>query len=233
MTPSALHPEHPLADDVAMGIESETTEQPPPAPRGAPVSRPALVWTWLVSAACVLVLGASSEWSGARVPFLWGVDLGIHEFGHLATFWAPWPVTAAAGSAFQIAVPLALASYFGFVRKEWWAAAPLLAWAGTSGRNVAVYIADAPFQRLELWGGPGALHDWAQLLAGPPMRYAEAIAWSVNALGWVLIAAALVLALRPVVRAFSEMLRKRQDAEAFARRKASLPVREPHGPIGG
>jgi hypothetical protein len=38
-----------------------------------------------------------------------------------------------------------------------------LAWAATSAQNAGVYIADAPFQRLQLIGGE---HDWAFVL-GP------------------------------------------------------------------
>jgi hypothetical protein len=181
----------------------------------------------------VCVVSILSGTSGAGVPFLWGVDLGIHELGHLVTVWAPWRVTAVAGSVFQIAVPLALAGYFGFTRREWWAAAPLLAWAGASARNVAVYIADAPYQRLELWGGPGVLHDWAQILAGQPMRFAGAIAWTVNAAGWAAIAAALVVALWPPLEAVGSRLHRASDAIRFEKRKESLPVREPHGPQGG
>ena len=196
-------------------------------------SRQARLWVWLVSAGCVVAVGLLSATSGARVPFLWGVDLGIHEFGHLVTFWAPWRVTAAAGSVFQVAVPLSLAAYYGFVRREWWAAAPLLAWAGTSARNVAVYIADAPYQRLELFGGPGVLHDWAQLLAGPSLRFAGAIAWTVDFAGWAAVAAALVVALWVPIGRAAAMLLDLQVARRFAARKSSLPVREPHGPIGG
>ena len=36
-------------------------------------------------------------------------------------------------------------------------------WGSLAG--LAVYIADAPCQRLELWGGDGTLHDWAQILS--------------------------------------------------------------------
>lgn len=192
---------------------------------GAPVVH---TWRWVFSALAAVALGWSSAVSGARVPFLSGVDFGIHEFGHLATAWAPWLVTAFAGSFFQVAVPLGLAAYFGFARGEVWAAAPLLAWAGTSARNVAVYIADAPYQRLELWGGDGVLHDCAQLLAGKPIQHADEIAWFTNAFGWALVAVGIAL----VAWAATQ---ERRDAAQFAAleaRKNTLPVREPRGPLG-
>jgi len=185
-------------------------------------------WPWIASAAAVLAIGMASATSGGRVPLLSLVDFGIHEFGHLLFAWAPWQVTAFAGSFVQVAFPFALAVYFGFRRNELWAAAPLLAWSGSSLRNVAVYIADAPYQRLELWGGEGVLHDWAQLLQGKPMMHADQIAWFANALGWVAIVAAFALALAPLVL----QVRARAKEAADEAREETLPVREPHGPIG-
>lgn len=162
------------------------------------------------------------------MPFLAGVDLGIHELGHLVMAWAPWLVAAFAGSLFQVAVPLGLAAYFGLVRREAWAAGPLMAWAGASQRNVAVYIADAPYQRLELWGGDNVVHDWAQLLAGKPLRYAEQIAGLTDAAGWLLLASGLALVAWAAVS-------ERRAAAAYAAREArkeTLPVREVRGPLG-
>ena len=198
----------------------------------AAVPREPEAWWWFGSAGAVVLIGVLSARSGARIPLLWGVDFGIHEFGHLVTFWAPWPLTAAAGSFFQVAFPLGLAAYFLFGRHEPWAAAPLLAWAGASARNVAVYIADAPFQRLELWGAPGVRHDWATLLAGPALRYAGALAGTVEFVGWLMIAAALVLVTVRPARAWSVRLRAERTAAEDLARHATLPVREPHGPIG-
>jgi hypothetical protein len=185
-------------------------------------------WPWIASAAAVVLIGVLSATSGARVPFLWFVDFGIHEFGHLLTGWAPWRITASAGSFAQVAFPLGLAAYFGLYRHEMWAAAPLLAWAGASLRNVAVYIADAPYQLLELWGGEGSLHDWAQLLQGRPLAHAGAIAWLADAVGWLAIATAFVLAIAPLVTQH----RAAEERAAARAREATLPVREPRGPIG-
>ena len=214
-----------LAEETGDGLVS-------PQPAGSPQPPAVHTWRWVFSAMAVVALGWSSAVSGAQVPLLSGVDFGVHELGHLLTAWAPWVVTAAAGSVLQVAVPLGLAAYFGFARHEIWAAAPLMAWAGTSARNVAVYIADAPYQRLELWGGDGVLHDWAQLLAGRPMQHAEQIAWVVNAIGWLLIAGGLGLVAWMAVAerlAAARFAAKRAADEA---RHATLPVREPRGPIG-
>jgi len=186
-----------------------------------------------VAAAVAIVALAYASWaSGAYIPLLWGVDLGIHEFGHLVTYWAPWQVCAAAGSAFQVFVPLGAAGYALFARKSWPGAGFLAAWAGCSARNVAVYIADAPYQRLPLFGGDGVTHDWAQLLQGRPMLYAGAIANGVVVLGWLLIATGLVLALAPLARRAIAGAGARAHEREFEARRAALPVREPHGPIG-
>lgn len=106
----------------------------------------------LVVVLLLLVLGYDGS-----VPLLALADLGFHELGHMLTYWMPEVATAAMGSIVQVLVPFGLASYF-YVRDELASVAVLLGWMGTSMRNVAVYIADAPFERLQLIGGD---HDWA------------------------------------------------------------------------
>jgi hypothetical protein len=227
--PDITHAEPPLSVEAL--VDACVADAPTPSD---PAAFPTLLEIVLSAAAAAVVIGlASASWaSGSLIPLLWGVDLAFHEFGHMVTFWAPWSVTAAAGSIFQVAVPLGLAAYAYFARRNTGLAAILLAWAGCSARNVAVYIADAPYQRLALWGGEGVLHDWAQLLAGRQMQYAGAIASAVEVLAWLLIAAGLVLAVGPVaVRVQAAWARQRREAALEARR-GSLPVREPHGPIG-
>lgn len=150
---------------------------------------------WLAAAACVLLgLLARDGW----VPFLSGVDLGVHEFGHLVTFWAPDVITALAGSVAQVAGPLALAAYFYWGRHEQATAAVMLAWAGTAAIAAAVYIADAPFEELALFGG--GEHDWAYLL-GPDqcgcLDRAKGLAGFVRFTGWCLVLSGVVAALWP------------------------------------
>ena len=162
---------------------------------GSQRKAPAARGVWIASAVAVVVLGVLSAATHAQVPLLSFVDFGVHEFGHLVMSWAPYTVMLAAGSFLQVAFPFSLAVYFALGRGEMWAAAPLLAWAGTSLRNVAVYIADAPYQRLELWGGDSVVHDWAQLLAGRAIQHADAYAWFANTVGWLFVATALLLVL--------------------------------------
>lgn len=98
-----------------------------------------------------------------RVPILTYVNLGIHELGHFVTYAFSDLVTAMMGSVAQVAAPVALAAYFLIRRGDWMATAVCLAWAATSALEVAIYVADAPYEELQLVGG---YHDWAFIL-GP------------------------------------------------------------------
>lgn len=218
------------ADELIAEFEARDKEPKPRSATDFPTALEAAACA--ATATAVVALAWLSVANHALVPFLWGVDLGVHEFGHLVTFWAPWRVTAAAGSFFQVTAPFALGCYFLFARRQPLSAALCLAWAGTSARNVAVYIADAPYQRLSLWGGEGVLHDWAQQLAGPAMQYAGAFAGAVEASAWLLFAAAFVLAVAPVAVGVRGALAARASQAALAARRATLPVREPHRPTG-
>jgi hypothetical protein len=114
----------------------------------------------------------------------------------------PWPqiVTAAAGSGFQVGVPLGLAIYFLAFRGDRPGGAICLAWAATAALDVARYIADAPFEDLPLIGGK---HDWAYIL-GPEQldRIGDAghLAGLVTGLGWVLLVGSFVVAALPILR---------------------------------
>jgi hypothetical protein len=101
------------------------------------------------------------------VPFLSGVDLGVHEFGHMIFIWAPALWMSFAGSLVQVAAPAALAGYFWW-RRDRLAVVLMVAWVGMSLNNVSVYIHDATRMQLALFGddGSGAGHDWRNILGG-------------------------------------------------------------------
>jgi hypothetical protein len=134
-----------------------------------------------------------------RVPVLAYVDLGFHELGHFVCY--PLPVgelfTAAAGSIAQIAVPLGLAMYFLLFRWDNTGAAVCTAWAATSAMDVSRYMADAPYERLELLGGD---HDWAFFFSADgidAMDRAAGVAQQVSTLAWALFLASFAVALWP------------------------------------
>lgn len=138
---------------------------------------------------------------GERVPLLGWADLGFHELGHLIAYACdlllPWSevLTALAGSVLQVAVPLGLATYFSQWRHDRAGTAVCLAWAATSIHDVARYVEDAPYQRLELIGGE---HDWAFILAGDLDRAAD-LAYALRGLGFLLVGLALVAAAWPLL----------------------------------
>ncbi len=146
----------------------------PPAPK-----EPALWWRSGLAAAACLLLGWFAFVRGVNVPLLSYADLGFHELGHMLTYVFPDLVTAAAGSVFQVAVPLGLAAYFLWRRRDLPAGGFLLAWAGAAAQNASVYIADAPYERLELIGGD---HDWAFFFSAEGIDHMD---WAVGVAGFV------------------------------------------------
>ena len=147
-------------------------------------------WRHLAAAAACAALGLLAFGRDARVPLLGWIDLCVHEFGHVAAAPLPPVAVAMAGSTGQILLPLLLAGAFWFVRGEPLSAMICLAWAGTSAHDAAAYIADAPYERLELIGGT---HDWAYAL-GPggfdALGSAGAIAGAVRGAGLLMVVVA-------------------------------------------
>lgn len=90
-----------------------------------------------------------------------GVDLAVHETGHLV--FAPFGewITVAGGTLMQLLMPAAFVTYFAR-RGDAYAASVALWWVAQSCGNVATYVADARAQELPLVGG--GEHDWAYLL---------------------------------------------------------------------
>lgn len=180
---------------------------------------------WGATMCLVLTLALLSFTRDGWVPFLSGVDLGVHEFGHLIFMWAPALWVSLAGSALQVAVPAALAGYFWW-RGDRFAVVVLVAWTGMSLNNVAVYAADAQRMVLPLFGddGSGAGHDWHNILGDLGwLQHTDTVAGLIRALSVLAFGAALVLTalfartdLRPAKQA------KPQGVSSWA----SLPVRK-------
>ncbi len=120
---------------------------------------------WVVAAAVTALLAWLTYSLGGWIPILSAFDLGVHEFGHLLTFWAPPLLCSLAGSFLQVAAPLGLAGYFWWRRDEF-AVILMVAWVAENLHNVSVYIGDAEVMILPLFGddGSGAGHDWHNIL---------------------------------------------------------------------
>ena len=185
----------------------------------------AAFWAWgryALGAAVSIAIGVVAFGFHQPVPALDLFDLGMHELGHLLAALLPRLVMFLAGSFLQVAVPLGLAAYFGLRRKEWASAGFCLAWAGTSARDVAVYVADAPVQALPLIGG--GTHDWAYLL-GPRgcdcLVQAGSIARGIEVLGLLMVIGGVGVCLWPLV---NRLRASRQATVAPARASLRAPL---------
>ncbi|MDQ3672947.1 MAG: hypothetical protein M3365_01025 [Gemmatimonadota bacterium] len=90
-----------------------------------------------------------------------GVDLAVHETGHIV--FSPFGeiMTALGGTLFQLIIPLTFAVYF-WRRQDRYAAGFALWWVAQNLWNISVYVRDARALELPLLGG--GEHDWAFLL---------------------------------------------------------------------
>lgn len=129
--------------------------------------------------------------------FLDGIDLAIHETGHLV--FAPFGevIQFAGGTLFQLIVPAVFLVYF-LRRGDRHAATVALWWIAQNLWNISVYVRDARTQELPLVGG--GEHDWAFLLGHfGVLAHDQGIGRALHAIGTLLwlvaVAAGLLFAL--------------------------------------
>jgi hypothetical protein len=113
---------------------------------------------------------------GSRPPLVGGIDLAMHEFGHMLFKPFGWEflgetMVIAGGSLWQITFPLIFAGYFLFNRmhRDFHAATIALWWSALNMVDVAVYMADARARKLMLLSGVTGEeddgHDFFQLFS--------------------------------------------------------------------
>jgi hypothetical protein len=113
--------------------------------------------------------------------FLDGVDLAIHETGHLVFGFFGEVIGFAGGTLFQLIVPAVFVFYFVRRRDRHAATIPLW-WIAQNLWNISVYVRDARAQELPLVGG--GEHDWAFLLGHfHVLAHDQGIGRGVHALG--------------------------------------------------
>lgn len=150
---------------------------------------------WIVAALATCLLAWLTYSRNGWIPLLSGADLGIHEFGHMVTAWAPDLLVQVAGSYLQVAIPLWLGLYF-WLRHDRFAVILMVAWAAESLNNVSVYIYDATRMALPLLGddGSGTAHDWHNILGRLGLlSHTDGIAYMVRGLSCLLFAGAIGL----------------------------------------
>lgn len=96
-----------------------------------------------------------------------GLNLGLHEMGHLLFRSGGHFLHIAGGTILQLLAPAALMLMF-FRQRDYFAIAVCLAWLSTNFANIGTYMADAEKMALPLVTvGDAAfvIHDWRFLLA--------------------------------------------------------------------
>jgi hypothetical protein len=122
--------------------------------------------------------------------FLDGIDLAIHETGHLVFALFGEVIQFAGGTLFQLIVPATFTWYFARQRDRH-AASVALWWVAQNLWNISVYVRDARVQELPLVGG--GEHDWAYLLGHfNLLAHDQGIGRSVHALGTLLCLVAII-----------------------------------------
>lgn len=157
-----------------------------------------------------ILVGGYFLWAAAH-PDQWrlidGVNLIIHEAGHM--FFKPLGefMMIAGGSLFQVIVPLTFAGYFFFNKKQF-SCALVLFWLGESLLNVSVYAADSVVMQLPLLGGNDVIHDWNYMLNELELLWhTEKIALIIRALGTLTIIFALAWAIFTTLRSSDKQLK--------------------------
>ena len=123
-----------------------------------------------------------------------GINLGIHELGHVVLSFMPMFVMVAAGTVFQLAAPVA--SVFVFLRqRDFFALSASFGWLSTSLFGVSRYAGDAESMALPLvspFGGGDITHDWNYMLSKLGILGA---APAVSAFFWLLAFLSMAIAL--------------------------------------
>lgn len=127
-------------------------------------------------------------------PYQWhlidGVNLVIHEAGHLIFSPLGEFIMIAGGSLFQVIIPALFVGYFWY-HSKYYSAALVLFWVGESILNVSVYAGDSLALQLPLLGGQDSVHDWNYLLSSLNLLPQTAqVAGAIRLLGTLVIALA-------------------------------------------
>ena len=140
---------------------------------------------------------------GDYTSVLCGLNLGIHEAGHLLAGWmSSGFLMVAAGTLFQLAAPLASAVMFAR-QPDFFAVSFCGTWLATNLFSVATYMADARALDLPLVsvGGGEVVHDWNYMLSALHLldwdtRLAAAVRGLAFLVAWSSVAAAAWMLLR-------------------------------------
>ena len=113
------------------------------------------------------------------------VHLVFHEAGHaIFMLFGNQFIQMAGGTILQLIIPIILAFYFLFVKKDIYAMSFMLLWLGSSFFDIAIYAKDAVLMNLDLLGGDSSIHDWNYLLSTIGLlKYTAQVAGFIYSLG--------------------------------------------------
>ena len=127
--------------------------------------------------------------------FISGVNLIIHEAGHIIFIFFGEFMHILGGSLTQVLIPLIFVGYF-FLRRDYFSSGVLLMWMGESISEVAHYAADAIVMQLPLLGGDSVIHDWNWLLVHMGvLKYTYQISGAMYVSAWVILLAGILVSL--------------------------------------
>jgi hypothetical protein len=119
------------------------------------------------------------------------VNLVLHEAGHFLFRPFGQTMSVLGGTLHQLLWPALFATYFGWRRKDRFAALVCLWWFGENLVGISVYIRDAIDQGLPLVGGE--IHDWNYLLGRwDVLGSCLGIGNAVRVVGWTMMAGTLL-----------------------------------------
>ena len=123
-----------------------------------------------------------------------GITFGIHELGHVVFSFLGEFIGVAGGSLAQLLAPAA-AGLLLLRQRDYFGLAVAAAWLSFSMSELAIYIADARAQQLDLLGlTSDPLHDWHYLLSKTGLlKFDGTIAFATRGSGFVILVGSLAL----------------------------------------
>ncbi|MHB9134402.1 MAG: hypothetical protein ACYDBB_25300 [Armatimonadota bacterium] len=120
-----------------------------------------------------------------------GVDLLVHEAGHLVFGMFPEMLAVLGGTLLQLFFPIAFTVYF-IRQREYYSASAAFFWVGQNLFNIAMYMRDARAQVLDLISvggeGDGIIHDWHYLFTRwGVLPYDITIGHITAGIGWLVL----------------------------------------------
>jgi len=126
--------------------------------------------------------------------FFGGINLGVHEMGHVIFGFAGEAVCIAGGTIVELAAPIICAVMF-WRQPDYFALTFSGVWLAAGLYDVAVYAGDAQAMQLPLVsvGGGDVYHDWEYMLSKANLLpYCGQISWFIRALAIVVSLISLV-----------------------------------------